>query len=57
MLDTFLLRLSAENVSPAEFWSVFYDTSQTDQEQILDILKETSVDYQTKLANEALRQS
>lgn len=57
MLDQFLLRLSAENVSPPEFWARFYDLSQAEQEQILDVLKETSIDYQTKLSNEALRQS
>lgn len=57
MLDQFLLRLSAENVSPEEFWRKFYDVSQREQEEILDVLKETSINYQTNLSNEALRQT
>ena len=57
MLDTFLVKLGAEKVTPSNFWEVFYDSSKAEQEQILDVLKETSFEYQAYLANEALRES
>lgn len=52
-----IYELRNELMEPREFWNLFFSSNLDEQNLLLDITKTLSKEYQTQLANEALRES
>ena len=46
-----------EKITPKDFWRNYKEVSDEHKEEVIDKVSKTSSDYQTKLANEFLKNS
>lgn len=50
----FCAQVALEKLKPSEFWSLYKEVSLDEEhlDHLLEVIKETSIDYQLQIANE-----